>query len=130
VLEGRERQGAVDSLRRVAKRHQVYLLSTEEVRPICYAARERSLVIRSNGRVNKCTVALEEPVNQVGRLYEDGHLEIDESRFMRWTRGQRTGDAQQLKCPMRGISAPVHSPEKAAAQDRTCRSGRALIDAT
>lgn len=34
----------------------------------CYAAQPTSLVIRANGRINKCTVTLNDPKNDVGFL--------------------------------------------------------------
>ena len=52
---------------------------------VCYAAKANSLVIRSDGTINKCTVALDTDYNQVGRLHEDGSLELDLDKFAKWT---------------------------------------------
>ncbi|MDM7916090.1 MAG: radical SAM protein [Candidatus Eisenbacteria bacterium] len=54
-------------------------------RLVCYAACRRSLVIGSDGSLYKCTVAFDLRENRIGRLREDGTLEIDASLFALWT---------------------------------------------
>ena len=71
---------------------------------VCYAARPNSLAIRSNGTVAKCTVALNEPVNSIGRLTPEGRLEIDQDKLRFWIRGIASGDAAELECPMHGLT--------------------------
>jgi uncharacterized protein len=66
---------------------------------ICYAARANSFVIRSDGRVAKCTVAFEDDRNTVGKLTESGDLVIDQSRHLPWLHGLITGDPLALTCP-------------------------------
>ena len=66
---------------------------------ICYAARANAFVIRSDGRVAKCTVAFEDDRNTVGRLSEDGDLVIDQSRHLPWLQGLISGDPLALSCP-------------------------------
>ena len=39
---------------------------------LCYAAEPNSLVIRSNGQLARCTVAFNDPRNQIGYLQSDG----------------------------------------------------------
>jgi uncharacterized protein len=70
---------------------------------ICYAARRNSLLIRSDGRINKCTLALEAPENQVGWIGEDGRLHIDDARMTPWLRGLWSGSPEALHCPMTGL---------------------------
>ena len=69
----------------------------------CYAARGNSYVVRSDGRLCKCTVILDHPSNTVGRLHEDGTVEIDPARTRPWMRGLWSGDAGELACPMLGL---------------------------
>jgi uncharacterized protein len=83
---------------------------------ICYAARANSFVIRANGRLNKCTVSLEHPNNQVGHIRENGTVEVDAQKMVMWMRGLRSGDEAELKCPMKGYAEPAD----------TQREGRAL----
>ena len=79
-----------------------------EDRPsICYAAAANSFVVRANGRLNKCTVALEHPNNQVGRLLPDGRLDLDLTKVKPWMRGLLSGNEAEQACPMMGLAEPV-----------------------
>ena len=69
---------------------------------VCYAARANAFVIRSDGGVSKCTVALDDARNLVGRLTTDGELIIDHKSHTKWIRGLVTGDAAALACPAKG----------------------------
>lgn len=66
---------------------------------VCYAAKANHLIIRANGNIAKCTVALSHPDNDVGHLEEDGSLHIRQSAFKKWLVGFKTGDIEQLSCP-------------------------------
>jgi uncharacterized protein len=70
---------------------------------ICYAARTNSFVIRSDGRVNKCTVALESPKNQIGHLTDDGKLKIDNAAHLLWIAPLFTRDRDAQHCPSRAL---------------------------
>ena len=70
---------------------------------ICYAARANAFVVRSDGRVAKCTVAFQDDRNTVGRLTEDGGLIIDHERHLPWLRGLISGDSAELTCPARHV---------------------------
>jgi uncharacterized protein len=70
---------------------------------ICYAARANSLVVRADGRLAKCTVALADPRNDVGRLLPDGRIAVDRSRLDPWLRGISSGDVDVLACPLVGL---------------------------
>ncbi|MFF7227918.1 hypothetical protein [Streptomyces sioyaensis] len=74
----------------------------------CYAARANSLVIRAGGRVGKCTVALTDPANTIGRLRPDGTLRIDNGRLSPWLRGWTSRDRSAVSCPYAGT--PRQSP--------------------
>ncbi len=65
----------------------------------CYAAAAYSLVVRSNGDLAKCTVALRHPHNRVGRLLKNGTVDLDRELMLGWMRGAFTGSEQDLKCP-------------------------------
>lgn len=75
-----------------------------EPSPGCYAAAAYSFVVRSNGDLAKCTVALRHPQNRVGRLREDGTLELDQRKMRGWIRGVFSGDEQALRCPAAGYA--------------------------
>jgi uncharacterized protein len=69
---------------------------------ICYAARSNAFVIRSDGRVAKCTVAFEDDRNTVGKLSPNGDLIIDHARHLPWLEGLISGDPLALTCPALG----------------------------
>ena len=71
---------------------------------MCSAARLNSFGIRSTGKLYKCGVALEHKSNQVGYIKPDGCLSINKDYFMKWCRGLKTGNHEQLHCPLNGIS--------------------------
>jgi uncharacterized protein len=75
--------------------------------PMCYAAHANQFVIRANGDIAKCTVALYDERNKIGSLRADGTLEIVSSRLTPWIRGIATLDADQLACPWRDF--PVNN---------------------
>lgn len=70
---------------------------------MCYASKANAFVVRADGRVNKCTVALDHPGNQVGRLHEDGTLTLDKGLMLKWMRGLPSEEAGELRCPLRNF---------------------------
>jgi uncharacterized protein len=67
---------------------------------VCYAARPNNFVIRADGRVEKCTVALNKPGNLVGRLNPDGTLTFRDGVHQNWLYGWKAMDGDILSCPM------------------------------
>ena len=67
---------------------------------VCYASRSNSLVIRSNGDIAKCTVALYDERNKVGTLQPDGTIKLISGRLAPWLRGLETLDSNTLGCPL------------------------------
>lgn len=78
---------------------------------VCYAANPRSFVVGSDGTLYKCTVALDKDFNKVGRVLEDGRLEIDQDRFAMWTTSDDSKDAVCQSCTFRpacqGAACPL-----------------------
>lgn len=68
---------------------------------VCYAAQPNSIAIRSNGRLAKCTVALQSDKNDIGAIKDDGSLEIDHDKMRFWIRGLQSLNKAELACPMR-----------------------------
>jgi uncharacterized protein len=68
--------------------------------PICYASRPNSLVIRANGNIGKCTVALYDERNHVASLQPDGTLKVIPGRLTPWLRGIKDLDPSALACPL------------------------------
>ncbi len=67
---------------------------------VCYASRPNSLVIRSNGDVGKCTVALYDERNKIASLQPDGTLKLIPGRLAPWLRGIETLDLTTVGCPL------------------------------
>ena len=65
---------------------------------VCYAAEPTSFVIGSDGSLYKCTVALEDERNWVGKLKPDGTMDLDMNRFALWTMLDSSGDTHCQKC--------------------------------
>ncbi|MGN8000148.1 radical SAM protein [Sphingomonas sp. 22176] len=66
---------------------------------VCYASKANSFVIRANGRIAKCTVALRNPKNDVGAIHEDGTIKFDSEKLSLWLRGLVQMDRNVLTCP-------------------------------
>lgn len=66
---------------------------------ICYASKANSLVIRSDGKILKCTVAVDDARNHVGDLMPDGSIVVDQDRFRWWLKGFSKFDTERLACP-------------------------------
>ncbi len=87
---------------------------------ICYAARANHFVIRSNGRINKCTVAFGVPENDVGELTEDGELALN-PHFRLWVRDTLT-HPKCRSCPVAyQCGGHASCPLKAIIADETRR---------
>lgn len=82
---------------------------------VCYASKPNNLFVRPTGRIAKCTVALDSDDNDIGRLNEDGELELDTEKALLWCYGFQTGEATDLSCPLgrKATVAPLRSLEKA-----------------
>lgn len=70
---------------------------------ICYAAKPNSLLVRADGRIGKCTVALNDDRNTIGKVNEDGTLTLDSQLLQPWIRGLHDLNAQTLACPLAGM---------------------------
>jgi len=101
-LRGTARQAALQDLQARAAALGLTCL-TKDASPLCYASRGNAFVVRADGRLNKCTVALGDPGNDVGRLHEDGRLELWPARMHAWMRGLWSGQRAELECPMRDL---------------------------
>lgn len=84
---------------------------------ICYASRANSLGIRADGRIAKCTVALNDPRNAIGQILPDGRLEIDREKLAPWLRGFEGFDLATLGCPLAGLPALPGAQRRAEAAE-------------
>ena len=70
---------------------------------ICYACKGNSLIVRSDGTLSKCTVALYDERNTVGKLNFDGTISLNQSKFRRWVQPLITGSNADRSCPARSV---------------------------
>lgn len=124
TLHSEEDKDVFNHLWSLAENCGVEQLRPEDIPKVCYASRANAYVIRADGRVGKCSVALENPANQVGRINPDGTLSIDQSLMLTWMRGFASGDQEVLRCPLKGIPDPPAS--KAEGSRRAEELDRAL----
>lgn len=73
---------------------------------ICYAAKPNSIMIRADGTLGKCTVALNDARNSVGHIKEDGSLEISNAKLQRWFSGYADLSKNTLSCPLATLGNP------------------------
>jgi uncharacterized protein len=67
-------------------------------------------VVRSDGRLSKCTVGFDDERNHVGRLLPDGSLQLRKEHLDIWMRGWATGDQMSLHCPYEGLRHDDQAP--------------------
>jgi sulfatase maturation enzyme AslB (radical SAM superfamily)/CHAT domain-containing protein/tetratricopeptide (TPR) repeat protein len=107
VFEEGEGESTLGVLRGRARDLGLRVQGAESERTICYAAKANSFVVRADGRLNKCTVALDHPNNQVGRIFENGTIHVDSAKLGSWMRGVWTGNSSERSCPMMGYADPA-----------------------
>jgi uncharacterized protein len=90
---------------------------------VCYAAQPNSLMIHANGLLGKCTVALADPANAIGRLLPDGSLQIDNARLRPWLRGWKSRDWDTLECPYAGLPHKQPKLLQISGPQRTAQDG-------
>lgn len=87
----------VTHLKELAKTYNLFFDEAEEGAYVCYAARADSYVIRANGIIQKCTVATNSEINNVGKIFHDGTLELDQEKLRKWV------FAQDKSCPVQSL---------------------------
>ncbi|MCA1992634.1 MAG: radical SAM protein [Coleofasciculus sp. S288] len=100
IFSDSEKEKAVELLKTKLYGESAARLNSHEPQYVCYASRPNSLVIRANGDVGKCTVALYDERNKIGTLQPNGTLELIPGRLAPWLRGLKTLDPETLACPL------------------------------
>jgi uncharacterized protein len=103
ILNGDGKKKIIESLIRDIPKDRLEGKFSGKKNEICYAAEGNSFVVRANGSINKCTVALDNPFNHIGTLDEDGHAILDNGKHGRWLRGFFSSSESELQCPLKGI---------------------------
>ncbi|MCG6964483.1 MAG: radical SAM protein, partial [Acidobacteria bacterium] len=84
----------------------------------CHAGRANSVMIGASGILHKCSVSLEAGTNNVGRVREDGTLELDMDLWNRWVTAEVpcrivAGEQQAAACPKSPELACPKAPQLA-----------------
>lgn len=96
----------------------------------CYASKPNSIVIGSDGKLYKCTVAFDNPINQIGRLSPDGRLEIDYLKFSQWVSNDGASDPVCNSCNVNPICHGETCPlVRIETQERPCPPVRSDLEA-
>ncbi len=79
---------------------------------VCYAARPHNLLIGADGKIMKCTIALDtKDHNIVGKMTRDGRAEIDVDKMLKWVAPYFEDDTACKRCfylPVcQGCSCPL-----------------------
>jgi uncharacterized protein len=76
---------------------------SEDESYVCYAAKANSLVIRSTGRLAKCTVALNDSCNDIGWISASGEVCVDQKKYQRWIAPLVEADWENVGCPLHSV---------------------------
>ena len=82
---------------------------------VCYAAKPNSFVIRADGVIQKCTVALDKESNRIGQIFKSGKITLNKSKLDRWI------FSENKSCPVQeiGLQDKFEAYEKAGKFDLT-----------
>jgi len=95
---------------------------------VCYAAKPNAMVIGSNGQLYKCTTALDAEVNHVGLLNEDGSMDLDYDKIIKWVTSGEETDSTCQSCFYRPSCQGNHCPwYRMLTGDRPCPSEKTNI---
>ena len=99
---------------------------------VCYAARPYNLIVGADGKIMKCTVALDtDHRNVVGMLDADGSIAFDEDRFALWTRPYYRTDEMCNKCFFVPVCQGVICPlPRVVSNKRDCPAQKVEIQQT
>lgn len=77
---------------------------------VCYAAKPNSMIVGSDGKLYKCSVAIDQENNQLGRIHADGQLELDMDKLALWTTSGEETDEKCRACFFRPACQGNHCP--------------------
>ncbi len=77
---------------------------------VCYAAKPNAMVVGTDGSLYKCSVALDDEANQVGKLGRDGTMRLDRDKIALWTDSGEEQDAVCRACFYRPACQGNHCP--------------------
>ncbi|PMS15116.1 hypothetical protein C0Z18_28550 [Trinickia dabaoshanensis] len=103
VLSRSEAPAVLEQMRALASGLDLDVAEPDQIK-VCYASRPNSVAIRATGKLQKCTVMLNDSANDVGELMPDGTLRLEPKKMLPWMEGILTEDPSSLACPAGAIS--------------------------
>ncbi len=100
ILNIKDEKEIVNSLIQSAYQLGLKIYTIDDNIHVCYATKLNSFVIRADGRISKCTVDLYNDKNYIGKLNNDGSMNIDKEKLLWWSRGLFSENKQELLCPL------------------------------
>lgn len=104
VLKGSEKNQIMNDIRSaIGDAFPVTQAKNTSIPTICYAAQANAFVIRADGSLAKCTVALHQASNSIGNINPDGTLTINQKKLQPWLAGIKQQNLNMLQCPLTGM---------------------------
>ncbi len=104
TLKGKERSEILENLyAKLQPDKNISPFRANQEPYVCYTSKPNHLVIRANGSIAKCTVVFNDDRNSLGKIHEDGTLDIDQEKLQLWVRGIQTQDEKTMHCPLHGL---------------------------
>ncbi|NPA34111.1 MAG: radical SAM protein [Chlorobi bacterium] len=85
---------SMETLKELARKKGYKIM---DIASVCYASLGNNFIIRSDGTIQKCTVALDDPVNTIGHIAEDGTLHLNTELLRKWV------FSGNWACPLKAI---------------------------
>ncbi|MCP3468012.1 radical SAM protein [Bradyrhizobium sp. CCGUVB23] len=105
VIADKNQSEVVRQLGRMVAKHMHVLNCSRKLEDrICSASKLNSLVVRADGSLAKCTIALYDARNNIGQIRQDGTLHLRREHLLPWLQGLQSLDAGHLACPYRALA--------------------------
>ena len=79
---------------------------------VCYASKPYNYVVGSDGKLYKCTVHLNEDINHIGHITENGFMELDKAKIAWWNIPNRDNVNKCKTCSIYATCAARSCPMK------------------
>lgn len=125
-------KGLTDQARSMGLQSENLSAYLEPDHGVCYAARPFNFIVGADGKLMKCTVVLDTmPDNIVGRIADNGSLEIRQDAFVKWVKPYYKSDTMCQKCHFVPVCQGVVCPlPRVRSGERPCPPDKLLMRET
>ncbi len=103
IFEG-DKKDYIDITHRIYEDVADYLEPSTDKTYVCYASKANAFLIRADGTLAKCTVALADSRNSIGRILENGQLQLADGKLAPWLHALDSMNTQDLGCPVMNLA--------------------------